>query len=1106
MRNPLSATSLQTRLVYLVLGVVLPFSALLIWFQTQDEQKAREAVYGRMSGQAQARADSIGQIFEGHKVLLERLASRPAVLTLDPDQCDPLITELPQVYPRLANLALRRADASMICSHFKGVYPTLPPSVKSVLDEGLKAPGVWFSNATLGIPSKGWLVAGVMPLAHRDGVAAAGLVLSVDLLKLNELVFLNIPPEVTVGVFDRSETFVLRSRDPEKWIGQPITPANRGKYNQRPTGQEVILASDGVRRLYAWTTVPGLGWRVSAGVPEAEAMAPYWRARNRTLLAMAAFLCLAIYLAYRLARSINRPVSQLVAATQRMAAGDFSVRADVSGPRELRTLATQFNAMLEVRAQAMTDLQDSETRWKFAIEGAGDGLWDWNAVDNTVYFSPRWKTMLGHTEDEVGNALTEWSSRVHPEDMASVMADLQPHLDGTKAQYVNEHRVRCKDGSYKWILDRGLVVARDAAGKPLRLVGTHSDITQRKQEQVALRRSEDRYRELLNVSPVPCALNDSALNISFLNRTFVETFGYTLQDIPDLRAWWALAYPDPDYRTWVAKAWQARVDTMHASGKPFEALEVRICCKDGSERCAIVSTVALSSPLDDVYLVAFVDITERKDAEAALREADLRFRDLIESTDGIVWEADAATFTFKSISANAERMLGYPLADWLQPGFWASHIHPDDHDTAVQYCVACTGRLENHDFEYRFITADGRMVWLRDIVKVVSDSGSPRWLRGLMIDITQSRKDAETLRTNSDLLEYSQAAAKVGGWELTIATGHLYWTAETYRIHETSPDEFNPTVDAGVSYFVPESREKITEALGHAIGQGLGYALELQTNTTKGNLIDVFTTCTVSWLDGKPFKLTGIFQDITAQKAAQRAIEAANLELARSNADLEQFAYVASHDLQEPLRSVSSSVQLLKRRYNDALDDRAQEFIAHAVGGVQRMQAVIDDLLAYSRVASGPRVLKLADLEGALQIAIENLSRSIIASQAKVTHDPLPTVQANSLQIGQLFQNLIGNALKFRGDKPAAVHIGAVNLGTEWQFSVADQGIGIEPTYFERVFKLFQRLHTRTEYEGTGIGLTICQKIVERHGGRIWVESTPGQGSTFFFTLPNQAF
>ncbi len=225
-------------------------------------------------------------------------------------------------------------------------------------------------------------------------------------------------------------------------------------------------------------------------------------------------------------------------------------------------------------------------------------------------------------------------------------------------------------------------------------------------------------------------------------------------------------------------------------------------------------------------------------------------------------------------------------------------------------------------------------------------------------------------------------------------------------------------------------------------------------------------------------------------------------ELQRSNAELEMFAYAASHDLQEPLRSVSSCVQLLQKRYAGVIDARADEFIAHAVGGSQRMQAMIDDLLAYSRVGAATKMHSATDSTLALEAACANLSSAITQSDGEITHDALPTVYADAGQLTQLFQNLLGNALKFRGERPARVHVASHLNGREWVFSVADQGIGIEQQYFERIFRLFQRLHTRQEYSGTGIGLTICQKIVQRHDGRIWVESIADRGATFFFTLP----
>ena len=258
--------------------------------------------------------------------------------------------------------------------------------------------------------------------------------------------------------------------------------------------------------------------------------------------------------------------------------------------------------------------------------------------------------------------------------------------------------------------------------------------------------------------------------------------------------------------------------------------------------------------------------------------------------------------------------------------------------------------------------------------------------------------------------------------------------------------------------------------------------------------------------DGKIIALEGIARDISERKQAELAIAQHAKELERSNAELEQFAYVASHDLQEPLRMISSYLQLLERRYKGQLDQDADDFIHFAVDGAARMQRLITDLLVYSRVGTRGKELLPISSEDALQAALQNLSVSIQDARAEITHDVMPIVRADESQLLLLFQNLIGNAIKFHMEGNPKVHIGVKKIsgpGGEamWQFSVKDNGIGIEPEYFERVFVIFQRLHTHEDFPGTGMGLAICKKIVERHGGRIWLELKPEKGSTFFFTL-----
>jgi len=285
---------------------------------------------------------------------------------------------------------------------------------------------------------------------------------------------------------------------------------------------------------------------------------------------------------------------------------------------------------------------------------------------------------------------------------------------------------------------------------------------------------------------------------------------------------------------------------------------------------------------------------------------------------------------------------------------------------------------------------------------------------------------------------------------------------------------------------------------------------EITNRRKDGSLYDASVTIAPVVDDnGVVENVVAVQADITERKRTEEALrrltevlQEQTDELKRSNEELEQFAYVASHDLQEPLRMVASFTQLLEGRYGDRLDADGREFIAYAVDGTHRMQALIHALLEYSRVGSRGTSRASVNMEHLFEGVITDLRAAIAESGATVTCTPLPIVEGDPIQLGQLLLNLISNAVKFRGERPSVVHVSAERHGGEWHFAVRDNGIGIDPEYADRIFVIFQRLHTRDRYQGTGIGLAVCKKIVQVHGGRIWVESQPDQGATFYFTLP----
>lgn len=526
-------------------------------------------------------------------------------------------------------------------------------------------------------------------------------------------------------------------------------------------------------------------------------------------------------------------------------------------------------------------------------------------------------------------------------------------------------------------------------------------------------------------------------------------------------------------------------------------------------------------PSEEGLSIFFQDITARKQAEIALVESEERYRSLVTATSQLVWVSNATGSEITTLS-DWQAFTGQTAAQVTEWG-WLNTIHPDDQARVRQCFQEAVQQKKLYETEYQIKVADGtyRHVAVRG-VPILEDDGSIREWIGICIDISERKWAEGALRQSQEQLQaiLDNAPAVV---YLKDLEGRLLLVNRSYeQLTELDRAQVLGKTDAEL---FPPDLAAVYRANDRAV---LEQKMAIQSEETAPSSKGIFTYLSLKFplldADGVPYALCGISTDITDRKQAEAALQQAkadldikvqertvelqklNVELQRSNQELEQFAYVASHDLQEPLRAITGYTQLLMQDYHDRLDETAQEYAGYVIDGAKRMQQLIEDLLTYSRVGTKDLVPTMVDCNTLIEQVLRNLQISIAESHATVAYKDLPSLIADKSQLVQLFQNLISNAIKFQRHSSPHVEITAELKETEWQFRVQDNGIGIQPRFLDRIFEIFKRLHTRREFPGTGIGLAICKRIVDRHGGRIWAESEPGTGTTFYFTLPYEQF
>ena len=531
-------------------------------------------------------------------------------------------------------------------------------------------------------------------------------------------------------------------------------------------------------------------------------------------------------------------------------------------------------------------------------------------------------------------------------------------------------------------------------------------------------------------------------------------------------------------------------------GQPLD-LEHRVLRPDGTVRYVNQRAKLFPSPLAHKVIGSALDITARKEAEQAQRQqrwADLaHYRAIVESAGAAIVSADMQGLV-TSWNTGAERLYGWKWEEAIGRPL-ASLVAVDEAEEAPAWRLLRPGDMvEVREVQRR--CKDGILLSVAlTLSPILGEAGELVGVSEVSQDLTERKQAEERFRLAVEAAP--NAMIMVDGQGRVVLANHQAEQLFGYGREELLGSSVEVLVPEDQRQDHPLQRERFLAA---PAPRHMGDGSELAARRKDGGEVPVEIGLTPVQTGEGRFVLASIV-DVTERQRTEQQLKSQAEELARSNAELEKFAYVTSHDLQEPIRMVSSFCQLLRREYGERLDERGGRWLGFAVEGAERMQRLVEDLLDYSRVQTRPRELESTDLRQVVEEALRNLDPA--GEEARIDVGPLPAIVADHSQMLRLFQNLLANALKFRSQRPLEISISAQKEGDGWLLRVADNGIGIPPAHSERIFELFKRLHPRERYPGTGIGLAMCRTIVQRHGGRIWVESTPGQGSTFLVFMPS---
>lgn len=764
----------------------------------------------------------------------------------------------------------------------------------------------------------------------------------------------------------------------------------------------------------------------------------------------------------------------------------------------LKTINKNLEHLVDERT---ADIHQISERLFLAAKGSKIGIWDWDIINNKLNWDDKMYQLYGLSASTFSGAYLAWENSLHPDDKEAVKTAIANAIAGQKELDI-EFRVVWPDNAVHYIQGNA-TVQRDKTGKATRMVGTNWDITEQKKHLELIEQNEQKFRGLLEAAPDAMVIVNSLGKIELINQQTEKMFGYTPDELIDN----LVEILIPDGNREATAGILTSFSHKPTPGEMGEGKELFAKKKNGEQIPVEVSLSPLHTNEGILIIASIRDITNRKKAEQEIKNNEIKFRTILDAVGDNAWEHDF--LTGKTIFAKTiKHLIGYNATEHADnKTLWWQNTHPDDkhilEDNDKKYKA---GSKHQHVIEYRIYHKDGSLKWILDrgVVIEKDSNGLPLKIVGTHTDITERKNTEASLNTIQKQFKSFMEHIPAMTW-IVDKNSVFQFTNKLYL--ETFYDQDIHSALHGKSFFELFPRD-IAEQ----------YKLNNDTVFATNNVLETIEPSVKK--DGskivlKVFKfpmqindhttvLGGVAIDITDQVEAKENLKVLNEQLVASNKELEQFAYVASHDLQEPLRMVSSFMQLLDKKYKPQLDDTAKQYIHFAVDGAERMKVLILDLLAFSRIGTEKQLNESVDINKVIDEVKLNFVALIKDNAIKINSMALPVIQANKMQMVQLFQNLIGNAIKYRGERMPEIDIGCTAEAGKYNFYVKDNGIGIDSKYFEKIFIIFQRLHNKSEYSGTGVGLSICKKIVEKHGGTITLQSQLGKGSTFNFSIPKK--